>query len=344
MTGMALAKKKHPKLTVFYCPLDFSWATRTAMRRVRPRCVVLTELELWPNLVRASREVGARVAIVNARLSEKSSRGYRRVQWLLRSTLDRVDVIAVQNEEYAERFLALGAKPSSVCVTGSMKFDGAQMDRNNPATRNLASLASFAADDIVFLVGSTQEPEEQLAVETFKRLVTKHTRLRLVIVPRHPERFDAVAQMLDASEISWQRRTNLRADASSRVLLVDAVGELGAWWGTATIGFVGGSLGTRGGQNMIEPAAYGVAVSFGPNTWNFRDIVSMLLGVDAAIVVKNGDELTRFVELCLEEPVFANELGQRARQLVATQVGATRRTIDLLAPLLASPTSRRQAA
>lgn len=106
MTGMALAKKKHPKLTVFYCPLDFSWATRTAMRRVRPQCVVLTELELWPNLVRASREVGARVAIVNARLSEKSFRGYRHVRWLLRSTLDRVDVIAVQNNEYAERFLA----------------------------------------------------------------------------------------------------------------------------------------------------------------------------------------------------------------------------------------------
>jgi 3-deoxy-D-manno-octulosonic-acid transferase len=344
MTGMALAKKKHPKLTVFYCPLDFSWATRTAMRRVRPQCVVLTELELWPNLVRALRKVGARVAIVNARLSEKSFRGYRRVRWLLRPTLDRVDVIAVQNAEYAERFLALGAKPASVRVTGSMKFDGAQMDRNNPATRNLASLAGFTDEDIVFLAGSTQEPEEQLAVETFKRLVTKYPRLRLVIVPRHPERFDTVAQMLDASDISWQRRTNLRPDASSRVLLVDAVGELGAWWGTATIGFVGGSLGTRGGQNMIEPAAYGTAVSFGPNTWNFRDIVSMLLTADAAIVVNNGDELTRFVERCLEEPAFASELGQRARQLVATQVGATRRTIDLLAPLLASPTSRRQAA
>ena len=118
--------------------------------------------------------------------------GYRHVRWLLRSTLDRVDVIAVQNEEYAERFLALGAKPASVCVTGSMKFDGAQMDRGNPATRNLASLAGFADDNIVFLAGSTQEPEEQLAIEAFKRLVTKYPRLRVVIVPRHPERFDAV--------------------------------------------------------------------------------------------------------------------------------------------------------
>ncbi len=218
------------------------------------------------------------------------------------------------------------------------------MDRGNPATRNLASLAGFADDNIVFLAGSTQEPEEQLAIEAFKRLVTKHPRLRLVIVPRHPERFDAVAQMLDDSTLAWQRRTNLRPDSAASILLVDAVGELGAWWGAATIGFVGGSLGTRGGQNMIEPAAYGTAVSFGPNTWNFRDIVSMLLAADAAIVVKNGDELTRFVERCLEEPAFANELGQRARQLVARQVGATRRTIDLLAPLLASPTSRRHAA
>jgi 3-deoxy-D-manno-octulosonic-acid transferase len=147
--------------------------------------------------------------------------------------------------------------------------------------------------------------------------------------------------MLDASGSAWQRRTELaegNAQPQARVLLVDAVGELGAWWGTAAIAFVGGSLGRRGGQNMIEPAAYGTAVSFGPNTWNFRDIVAALLAHDAAVVVRDGPELTAFVRRCLEDPDYAAELGRRAKMLVAGQLGATERTVRLLANLLDSNT------
>ncbi len=129
-----------------------------------------------------------------------------------------------------------------------------------------------------------------------------------------------------------------------KVLLIDTIGELGAWWGMAQIAYVGGSMGSRGGQNMIEPAAYGAAVAFGPNTWNFRDIVQMLLGADAAVVVADGRELTKFVRLCLEEPSRADELGEAARALVAGQLGATARTIDLVEPLLPSRTQQRNAA
>jgi 3-deoxy-D-manno-octulosonic-acid transferase len=357
MTGMALARRKHPEHVVFYCPLDFSWAVKMAMRCIRPRCLVLTELELWPNLVRAASDRGTTVAILNARLSKKSFRGYRRIRSLLRPTLHRVDLIAAQNDEYAERFLALGAKPESVHVTGSMKFDGAQMDRANSTTRDLASLASIKDDDIVFLAGSTQEPEEQLALEMFRTLIDRHPRMRLIIVPRHPERFDAVAKLLGSSELDWQRRSELvsghggltprrsPAEASaSRILLVDVVGELGAWWGTAHIAFVGGSLGQRGGQNMIEPAAYGAAVSFGPNTWNFRDVVSMMLAENAAVVVNDGTALTQFVSRCLDDPAFTRDLGTRARRLVASQVGATRRTVGHLEKLLASTVASRRTA
>jgi 3-deoxy-D-manno-octulosonic-acid transferase len=340
-TGYELARKKYADLTVFYCPLDFSWAVRTAMRRVRPSLLILAELELWPNLIAATKGQGARVAIINGRLSDKSFPGYRRVRWFVARVLRRIDLIAAQNEETAARFRALGAPAERIVVTGSLKYDGAQMDRNNPKTVALRQLAGFAEDDVVLLAGSTQEPEEQIAVDIFRRLSVKHPRLRLVLVPRHPERFDAVAAMLDASVLPWLRRSQLQSRPSllaprpSPILLVDTVGELGAWWGTAAIAFVGGSFGKRGGQNMIEPAAYGAAVSFGPNTWNFRDIVAAMLAADAAVMVRDAVELEAFVLRCLDEPKFAAALGARAQALVRSQLGATVRTRELLDALIA---------
>jgi 3-deoxy-D-manno-octulosonic-acid transferase len=340
-TGMALAKKKYPRQMVFYCPLDFSWAVKAAMRRVRPDVLLLAELELWPNMIRAAKRCGAKVAVINGRLGEKSFRGYRRIRPLVASLLRQIDLLAVQDETYAERFRALGARPETVHVTGSMKYDGAQTDRNNPATRRLAALAGFADDDIVLLAGSTQEPEEEMALATFRALGPQWPQLRLILVPRHPDRFEAVAKLLESSGMSWQRRTTLPGEAASgsRVLLVDVVGELGAWWGTAQIALVGGSMGRRGGQNMIEPAAYATAVSFGPNTWNFRDIVAAMLARDAAVVVNNGEEFTRFVRRCLEQPEQAAALGQRAQALVLSQLGATGRTLTLLERVRISPSS-----
>jgi 3-deoxy-D-manno-octulosonic-acid transferase len=337
MTGMALARKKYAGLTTFYCPLDFSWAVRTAMRRVRPDLLVLAELELWPNLIRAAREVGARVAIINGRLSEHSFRGYRRIRPLLGRVLEQIDVVAVQDETYAARFRQLGARPASVQVTGSMKYDGAQTDRQNPATLRLRQLAGLSAEDIVFLAGSTQEPEEAMALDVFRELMHGWPHLRLVLVPRHPDRFDAVARLLEQSGLAWQRRTQLGERGGhrrSQILLVDVVGELGAWWGTAQIAFVGGSMGPRGGQNMIEPAAYGAAVSFGPNTWNFRDVVSTMLDRQAAVVVHDQAELLAFIRRTLEDSAWAADLGAHARALVAEQLGATERTLGLLAGIL----------
>jgi 3-deoxy-D-manno-octulosonic-acid transferase len=353
-TGMELARKKFPELTVFYCPLDFTWAVSAAMRRIRPDVLVLAELELWPNLICKTKKNGARVAIINGRLGEHSFRGYRRIRPLIARLLRQIDLVAVQDETYAERFRRLGAWPETVQVTGSMKFDGARTDRDNPATRRLASLAGFTRDNIVWLAGSTQEPEESIVLEIFRRLMAEFPRLRLVLVPRHPDRFDAVARLIDQSGIAWQRRTALHCHPKhsegstvgatielspqhnsphaqqSRILLVDAVGELGAWWGAAQIAFVGGSFGRRGGQNMIEPAAYGAAVSFGPNTWNFSDIVASMLAQNAAVQLADPADLERFVRRCLKEPRYAAELGRRAKSLVQLQLGATERTFQLL--------------
>jgi 3-deoxy-D-manno-octulosonic-acid transferase len=255
-------------------------------------------------------------------------------------------LIAAQNEESAERFRALGAPQDRVHVTGSLKYDGAPTDRNNPRTVALRTLAGLAEDDVVFLAGSTQEAEEQIAVDIYRRLASEHPRLRLVLVPRHPERFDAVAKLLDAANLPWRRRSGLKhilpaePGADGRVLLVDTIGELGAWWGTATIAFVGGSFGSRGGQNMIEPAAYGVAVSFGPNTRNFRDVVASLLAANAAVVVHDADELESFVRRSLDEPAWAAAFGARAQAFVQTQLGATARTVALLETLVPSAENR----
>jgi 3-deoxy-D-manno-octulosonic-acid transferase len=345
-TGFQLARKKFADLTVFYCPLDFSWAVRTAMRRIRPTMLILAELELWPNLIAAAKKHGARVAIVNGRLSDHSFPGYRRIRPLVARILQQIDLIASQNNETADRFRALGAPAERVHVTGSLKYDGAQTDRNNPRTQALRELAGLAADDIVFLAGSTQEPEEQIAIDIFRRLAPQHPRLRLILVPRHPERFGDVAELLDRSRLPWRRRSLLgphsSLSSSPHILLVDTVGELGAWWGAAHIAFVGGSFGTRGGQNMLEPAAYGAAVSFGPNIWNFRDIVAALLAADGAVVVNDAAALEAFVRQCLENPAYAHALGLRAQQLVRGQLGATARTVLLLEKLLNDSTSHDQ--
>jgi 3-deoxy-D-manno-octulosonic-acid transferase len=356
---METAKQMYGKDHVlFYCPLDFSWAVEKAFQRLKPDLLVLVEQELWFNLVRTAKQRGVKIAIVNGRFGEN---GYKRYLWirpLITPLLQQFDLIAPQNELYAGWFRRLGVSSEVIKITGSIKFDGANTDRNNAETERFRKLANIAADDIVFLAGSTQHPEETFAVDCYEHLKKDFPRLRLIIVPRHPERFDEVATMLDGKGVDWQRRSTLSARAagsrppvnraggvnpptspSPRVLLVDTIGELGGWWGTATIAYVGGSMGKRGGQNMIEPAAYGAAVCFGPNTKNFRDIVEMMLRDEAALVVHDQREMERFVRRCLEEPNYAAQLGNNARSLVERQTGATQRTLELLQALFLSEAS-----
>lgn len=356
-SGYDLAVAKYgDRHHVAFCPFDFTWAVARALKRLRPRLLVLAELELWPNLIAAARRRGIAVAVVNGRLGDKSYRGYRRIRPIVARTLQEINLIAAQSEESAERFRQLGADPARVVVTGSLKYDGAAANRRTAKALELRRLAAIADDGPVFLAGSTQAPEEQFAIDVFRRVRRRHPRLRLILAPRHPERFDEVAQLLAASRLPWVRRTSLdsrslenirsedrrlagegrgvpspdAAPDGPAILLVDTIGELGAWWASATVGFVGGSFGNRGGQNMIEPAAYGVATCFGPNTWNFRDIVAQLLAADAACQVADFEALERFVGRALDDPAWASELGRRSREFVARQQGSTLRTIELL--------------
>jgi len=338
-TGLELAAARFGVDRAFPCPLDFSWAVSRALERVRPDLLVLGELELWPNLLAAATRRHVPVVVVNGRLSARSAAGYARIAPLARRMLGRVALVAARSEVDAERFRSLGAR--EVVVTGSLKFDGVRGDRTAVEVERLARLAGFRAEDPVFLAGSTQDPEERLAAEAFLALREAHPGLRLVIVPRHVERSGDIAALLERCGLRFQRRSRLEAegaDPAARVLLVDTTGELAWWWGTATVAFVGGSLdGRRGGQNMLEPAAYGAAVAFGPHTRNFRDEVRRLLDADAARVVEDGPALTAFVARCLGEPAWAEALGRRAATLIASQRGATSATARLVLDRLPKP-------
>jgi 3-deoxy-D-manno-octulosonic-acid transferase len=331
-TGLEVAARRFGADRTFPCPLDFTWAVNRVLDRVRPDMLVLGELELWPNLLACVARRGIPIVVANARMSERSATGYARIAPLVRRMLARVTLVVARSPQDGGRFAAAGAR--EVLVAGSMKFDGVRGDPRAAEVVRLRSLAGFAADDVVFLAGSTQAPEEQLALDAFLAARTAHPRLRLVLVPRHVERSAEIAALLDRAGLPWQRRSRLDADGAApeaRVLLVDTTGELSWWWGTAAIAFVGGSLdGRRGGQNMLEPAAYGAAVTFGPHTRNFADEVRSLLEADAARVVVDGPALTAFVTECLRDPAAAAALGRRAAAVIATRRGATALTARLI--------------
>ena len=334
-TGLTLARKTYPDLITFYAPLDFSWATRRAMARIRPTMLALVELELWPNLVRSAKLAGARVAIINGRLSVRSHKGYRRLRGPLGSTLRRLDTVAVQTVEYAERFVDLGIPADRVRVTGSVKYDGLESDRANPKTLALRKAIKLSSAEFVFVAGSTMEGEEEAAYQAYVEARQVHPGLRLIVVPRHQERFDKVAAWFEArGECVIRRSRNLgsanRPTESNRppIVLIDTIGELSAVWGLADVAFVGGSLfAGRGGQNMMEPAAYGASVLFGSHTSNFRETVAQLLDRDGARRVVDAKDLAKALLEDLNDPEAATRRGEAARRFVLAQNGASIRTL-----------------
>ncbi len=359
-TGFDLARQHFPESTVTWFPLDFSWAVSRALHRLQPALVVLMELELWPNFISACSRQSIPVAVVNGRISDRSFRGYSRIRRITAPMLRRTRLIAAQTPQYAERLIALGAPHSQVHVTGSVKFDGVVTDRRHPATQVLRELFGIRDTDIVFIAGSTQSPEEELALCAWQRLQRRWPALRLILVPRHRERFEEVAHLVQDAGLPLIRRSMLPPGPSDRqnspgesretpgsaapaagatsgpepVILLDTIGELGACWGLAEIAFVGGSFGSRGGQNMIEPAAYGAAVLFGPHTSNFRDVVATLQDAAACLPLAQPEDLLPALEHLLTDPGRRQTLGRNAQQIVLTQQGATSRTVSLLTNIL----------
>ena len=332
-SGFDLAKRLFPDSDVFYFPFDFSWAINRTLDSLRPSMIVLSELELWPNLIDIASHRGINLTVINGRLSERSCRGYTKFAWLTKSMFQKITHIGVQNEEYRQRFIACGSPPSALSVTGSIKFDNVNFDRNCGEADKLRSLAGITPTTRVIVVGSTQAPEEVSAARAYLNIGKEFSETKLVIVPRHPDRFDDVFQDLSNLDCRVLRRSSIDSFVDENdwdILVVDSVGELKYWWALAEIALVGGSFGSRGGQNMLEPAAYGANVAFGPNTTNFREIAQTLLKHDAALRLDSLEEIQPWLREQLASPQPGRARGRNAIQVISRQQGAMQRTIDTL--------------
>ncbi|MBI5433318.1 MAG: 3-deoxy-D-manno-octulosonic acid transferase [Planctomycetes bacterium] len=328
-TGLEVARKTYPNLTVVRYPLDLSLVTRRFLRALQPRAVVLMELEVWPNFLRSCNRAGAPVAVVNGRITPRSFERYR----LFRHTLpqfDRISIFCVQGEDYAERFRALGAAPERVIVTGNMKADGLKIGAVTPKAE-LVRLLSAPPGKPVIVAGSTHRPEEKLVASAW---LAGGRDARLVLVPRHPDRAAEVLGDLATLGLTGQLLTKLRAGTEtadpSLPAIVDTIGELESVYALSELVYVGGSLLPHGGQNMLEPAAQGRAVVYGPHVHNFAQEAALLESAGAARRVADEVELGNvFRELLADEPARAR-MGASGLEVVAAQKGATALTLEAL--------------
>ena len=333
-TGQKLARERFGENNVFYHPLDFGFAIKPYLRALRPSLVVLAESEFWPNFLRLARASGARIAVVNARVSDRSLPRYLRLRSLWRRVLGNLDLFLAQSEEDARRLAAIGAPATQVSVTGNLKFD-VQPPELLPFVDMLRRILRPAM--AVVVCGSTADGEEPIILQAFAAVLQKHPQAVLILAPRRPERFDAVAELITASGLKSWRRSQLAGNESlsGGVILLDTIGELAALYSLAVVAFVGGSLVPRGGHNILEPAQYGVATLVGPHTENFRDIIGIFEQAGAVRVVSPEGFAGELLRL-LDDAGAREELGRRAAEVVRQQRGANERTLAALAKLLAA--------
>ncbi len=336
-TGQKLAKKRFGEESVFYFPLDFGFAIRPYLTTLRPQLIVIAETEFWPNFLRLACRSGARVAVVNARISDRSWPGYRRVRriGILASVLHNIDLFLAQTEEDARRLLDIGAPAERIEVSGNLKFDVAAPAP--PAiVASLRSTFQQAGVGPVIVCGSTVEEEEGPLLLAFQNVLASHPRAIMILAPRHPERFAEVAQLLEHMGIRYWRRSLWGGDSvAGGVFLVDTVGELASLYELGDVAFVGGSLVPRGGHNIIEPAQHGVPVIVGNHTENFRDIVGLFQSQDAIRVVGPAEFPLVLLDLLSNEAERV-ALGRRGAETLRSQMGATERTVKALERLLES--------
>jgi 3-deoxy-D-manno-octulosonic-acid transferase len=334
-TGQKLACQRFGEENVFYFPMDFAFAIRPYLQRLRPELVILAETEFWPNLLRLSHSNGALVAVVNARISNRSWPNYLRFRWALKNILKNVDLFLAQTEEDASRLQSIGADASRVQVAGNLKFD-VSLPAPPPIVDSLRKHLSTNGAGPVLVCGSTVEDEEPLLLKAFENLRVQHPQAVMILAPRHPERFAEVAALLASLQIPHYRRSTWAGERlNGGVLLLDTIGELSSLYGLADLAFVGGSLVPRGGHNIIEPAQHGVAIVVGNHMENFRDMLALFQSHDAVRVVGVAELPLVLMDL-LANDSERKGLGRRAQETLRSQMGATARTLHALENLLAT--------
>jgi 3-deoxy-D-manno-octulosonic-acid transferase len=338
-TGQALARERFGEDRVFYCPLDLPWAVSAHLNALQPRLLVLAETEFWPNLLSNCFRRGIPIAVVNARVSDRSWPRYHRLRALWTPFLEQLSRVLAQSETDAERLIALGCVEDRVSVAGNLKFD-VRATGEVEAARILKALRGGMR---LVVAGSTLESEEAALLEAWPRLLEADPRLVLVLAPRHPERFGDVANLIEASGYPWNRRTHWQHQPAGaikllkpgQIVLLDTIGELASVYSVAAIAFVGGSLVEAGGHNPLEPAQFGIPTVMGPHYANFRAIAEDLRAHDGLRIAESDHLAEVLTELLLDRPA-AQALGERARQAFEQQAGATARCVEAILVLLAN--------
>jgi len=329
-SGIAMARKKIREAdVVLYAPYDLPGATRRAMAMLRPDLLVLEYTEIWPNLIRAARKAGVRIALTNGRFDAEKMPRYRALFRAAGNPLRAIDLFLMRSDEEAERALALGAAPDRVWVTGNTKFDALVLEGPSDGDEALRLEMGLPAGDPVFIAGSTHDGEEEMLLGVYRSLLRDHPRLRLVVAPRYVERAGRIlALAADAGLPARLRSAGARA-GQAPVTVLDTIGELAAAYRLATLVFVGGSFVRRGGQNVLEPAAQGKPVLFGPHMESFKDSVQILVG-RGGIQVATPEQLLKVAGGLLSRPAQIAELGALAREAVTAIRGASARNVEHL--------------
>jgi 3-deoxy-D-manno-octulosonic-acid transferase len=334
LTGQQLARERFGAERVFYLPLDFGFCLRPYLRRLKPQLLILAETEFWPNLLHLSKARGAAVAIVNARISDRSFPRYRFFRRLFGPVLSDVDLFLAQTEEDRRRLVEIGASAGNAQVSGNLKFD-IRLSANSPLVADLRHGLPNSKDSPVIVCGSTTQGEEELLLVTFQQVLREYPSAVMVLAPRHPERFGQVANLIADSGLSYVTRStwNKTCQLAGGIFLLDSVGELAAVYALATVAFVGGSLVPVGGHNILEPAQHAVAVMTGPHTANFREIIRIFEQGGALRIVTAETVATELLQL-LRDRQQREGLGQRAQALFREHTGATQRMMAALRPLI----------
>ena len=332
-TGQKLARKRFGEDNVFYFPLDFAFTIRPYLRALAPQLIIIAETEFWPNFLRLAKKNGSKIAVVNARISDRSFPGYRRLRPWLSRALTNIDLFLTQTEEDSRRLAEIGAAAQRIQISGNLKFD-VSPPAPPPIVESLRSAFYQASAGPILVCGSTVDDEEPLLLRAFENVLASHPRAVMILAPRHPERFREVAELLKKLGLRFWRRSLWSGEAiAGGVFFVDTIGELAALYSLGTLAFVGGSLVPRGGHNIIEPAQYGVPIIIGTHTENFRDVVSLFRAQNALKVVGPAELPLAFMELISDEGERM-ALGRRAADTIRAQQGATQRVLVALDALL----------
>ncbi|HYB93518.1 MAG TPA: 3-deoxy-D-manno-octulosonic acid transferase [Vicinamibacterales bacterium] len=340
MAGQQLARRSVQDVdAVFYFPFDLPFVLNRTLDLVRPRLFIMMETEIWPNLLRECRARGIKTAIVNGRLSARSFPRYRMVRPMMRRVLDHIDRFLVQSEESARRFIDLGADPSRVVVTGSLKFDSLELSSTALQARARERVLRYfrvPSSRPVIVAGSTMKGEEAAVLRAFRRVRAAAPNTLLVLAPRNPERFGEAVQLARSEGWKVAKRSDLAVDAEPRVdvVVLDTIGELATIYQIGTIVFVGGSLVPTGGHNILEPAVFGKPIVFGPHMDNFLEIAEAFVSNGAGVQLAGEQELDEAFVSLMSDPVRRARLGAAARALVEANRGANDKSITVLATLL----------